>query len=79
MAIQFPPSPSDGDQFNAAGRFFVFRTPPGVWESANGIAQDNSWIEGGVAISNTLDVLDGGNATSRPEPLSVSGILQIGV
>ena len=79
MAIQFPPSPSNGDQFNSAGRSFVFRAPPGVWESANGIASTNSWIEGGIAISNSLDILDGGNATSRPEPLSVVNIIQIGV
>lgn len=36
MAIAFPTSPTDGQEFSAAGRYFIYRATPGVWESADG-------------------------------------------
>jgi hypothetical protein len=77
MAVVFPQSPTSGQLFESSGRSFVFRTPPGVWESVN---FQNQWIEGGVAVSYNLDTLDGGTAVSDPEPITiVKGLLQIGV
>lgn len=77
MPVQFPTSPANGQYFESSGRSFVFRTPPGVWESVNFSGQ---WIDGGVAVSYNLDTLDGGNANSSPEIITMfNGLVQIGV
>ena len=77
MPVAFPQNPTSGQLFESSGRSFVFRTPPGVWESVNFQSQ---WIDGGVAVSYNLDSLDGGNAFSAPEPITiVKGLLQLGV
>lgn len=77
MPVSFPTNPKSGQRFDSSGRSFVFRTPPGVWESVNIHSQ---WIDGGVAVSYNLDLLDGGTATSTPEPLNIiEGLFQIGV
>lgn len=99
MAIAFPPSPANGDTFSAAGRSFVFRAPPGVWESVDSSIeeapqdgtpysrQDASWVpvaeqywlDGGIAITNSLDLMDGGDANSTPANLTMqSGLPTVG-
>lgn len=49
------------------------------WVPAATAADVAYWLSGGIAISNSLDLMDGGDANSTPAPLSFQeGLLTIG-
>lgn len=50
------------------------------WVPAADLVEINYWLSGGLAISNSLDIMDGGNANSTPANLTVeSGLLTVGL
>ena len=65
-----PEAPQDGTPYS--------RQDAG-WVRTEQLLEINYWLEGGLAISNTRDILDGGDANSTPAPLSYdSGLLTLG-
>jgi len=49
------------------------------WVSSASALEPDYWISGGIAISNNLDLMEGGNATSTPAEVAFqSGLLTIG-
>jgi len=49
------------------------------WVPAAGLIETNYWLSGGLAISNSLDIMDGGDANSTPAELVVQdGLLTVG-
>lgn len=51
-----------------------------TWVPAADLVEINYWLSGGLAISNSLDLMDGGNANSTPANLTVeSGLLTVGI
>ena len=51
-----------------------------TWVPAADLVEINYWLSGGLAISNSLDIMDGGDANSTPANLTVeSGLLTVGI
>jgi hypothetical protein len=51
-----------------------------TWVPAADLVEVNYWLSGGLAISNSLDLMDGGDANSTPANLTVeSGLLTVGI